>query len=88
MRKSETQTATSKIADLEYVEVVREKRAGVLGGTVTQALSELQPDTKGFAPEVNGEGQYLSAPTLECFPLSNQGFLAGFKTRLFNLTGR
>jgi hypothetical protein len=67
--KSETKSAMSKIADLDYVEVVREKRAGVRGG---------------FVPEVNGEGQNISAPTVD---VQSQGFFAGFKTRLFNFAG-
>jgi hypothetical protein len=86
--KSETKSALGKIVDLDHLEVVREKRAGVRGGSVTEALSELHPDTLGFVPEVNGEGQYLSAPTVGCLPISNQGFFAGFKTRLFNFTGK
>ncbi len=50
MRKSETPSAMTKIADLDYVEVVREKRAGVRGGFVTQ---------------VNGEAEYISSPTID-----------------------
>lgn len=67
--KSETKSALGKIADLDYVEVVREKRAGVRGG---------------FVPEVNGEGQNILSPTVD---VQNQGFFAGFKTRLFNFAG-
>ena len=68
--KSESQSVMSKIADLDYVEVVREKRAGVRGGFVTQ---------------VNGEAEYISSPTVD---VQNQGFFAGFKTRLFNFAGK
>ena len=84
--KSETKSAMSKIADLDYVEVARDKRAEVRGGAVTEAFSELYADPRGFVPEVK-EGEYLSAATVECLPISNQGFFAGFKTRLFNFAG-
>ncbi|MBE9184953.1 HetP family heterocyst commitment protein [Microcoleus sp. LEGE 07076] len=84
-RKSETQSALSKIADLDYVEVVREKRAGVRGGCATEVFSELHSDTVGVVPEVKPEGQNILASTVE---VQNQGFFAGFKTRLFNLAGQ
>ncbi len=67
--QSEIKPVLSKIADLDYLEVARDKRAGVRGG---------------FIPEVNGEAEYLSSPTVG---VQNQGFFAGFKTRLFNLAG-
>jgi hypothetical protein len=86
IRQSETQPALSKIADLDYVEVVREKRAGVRGGYVTQALTELYRDPRGCGLEVK-EGQYLSPPTVECLPIPSQRFFAEFKTSLFNFTG-
>ncbi|MEG4445455.1 HetP family heterocyst commitment protein [Microcoleus sp. AT9_B5] len=85
--KSETKSALGKIADLDHLEVVREKRAGVRGGYVTEAFSELHSDTRGFGLEVK-EGQYLSMPKVEYLPIPNQGFFAGFKTRLFNLAGK
>ncbi|MEG4856620.1 HetP family heterocyst commitment protein [Microcoleus sp. K1-B6] len=81
--KSETTPALGKIADLDYLEVVRDKRAGVRGGYVTQALSELYSEPRGFVLEIK-EGQDLSAPTVECLPISNQRFFAGFKTDLCN----
>ncbi len=79
--KSETKPALGKIADLDYVEVVREKRAGLRGGYVTEAFSELHSDTRGFVAEVAGAGSQISAPAVD---VHNQGFLAGFKTRWFN----
>ena len=84
MRKSETPSAMSKITDLDYVEVLREKRAEVRGGAVTQALSELYQEPTGFVPQVK-EGQYLCPPTVD---VQNQGFFAGFKTRWFNFAGK
>lgn len=84
VRKSETKPATSKIADLDYVEVVREKRTGVRGGYLTQALSELHAGTRGFGLEVK-EGECLSAPAVD---VSNPGFFAGFKARWFNFAGK
>ena len=83
--KSETKSALGKIADLDHLEVVREQRAGVRGGSVTQAFSELYPDTVGVVPEVKAEGPNILAPTVE---VQNQGFFAGFKTRLFNLASK
>jgi hypothetical protein len=85
--QSETKSALGKIADLDYVEVARDKRAGVRGGSVTEAFSELYTDPRGFVQQVKEE-QKLSQPTVECLPISNQGFFAGFKTRLFNFTGK
>ncbi|MEG4205465.1 HetP family heterocyst commitment protein [Microcoleus sp. Pol7_A1] len=85
MRKSETQPALSKIADLDYVEVVREKRAGVRGGDAIQIGSELHSDTAGFVAEVGGPGSNIWALAVE---VENQGFFAGFKTRWFNLAGK
>jgi len=85
--KSETKPALGKIADLDYVEVVREKRAGVRGGDAIQIGSELHSDTRGFGLEVQ-EGQYLSMPKVEYLPIPSQGFCAGFKTRLLNLAGK
>ena len=84
-RKSETQSALGKIADLDYVEVVREKRAGVQGGYVIQGFSELYSDTAGFVALSGGEGSNISAPGVD---VPNQGFFAGFKMRLFNCAGR
>ncbi|WP_293152617.1 MULTISPECIES: HetP family heterocyst commitment protein [unclassified Microcoleus] len=84
MRKSETQPPLSKIADLDYVEVVREKRAGVRGGCVIEAVSELHSDTAGFVAQVGGEGSNILAPAVD---VPNQGFFAGFKARWFNLAG-
>ncbi|MEG4284852.1 HetP family heterocyst commitment protein [Microcoleus sp. A006_D1] len=83
-RKSETQSALGKIADLDYVEVAREKRAGVRGGYVTQAVSELYSDSAGFVAQVGGEGSNISSPAVD---VDNQGFFAGFKTRWFNFAG-
>jgi len=83
--KSETKSALGKIADLDHLEVVREQRAGVRGGSVTQAFSELYPDTVGVVPEVNAEGPNILAPTVD---VHNQRFLAGFKTRWFNWGGK
>ena len=85
MRKSETQPALSKIADLDYVEVVREKRAGVRGGDAIHICSELHSDTAGFVAEAGGEGSNILAPAVD---VQNQGFFAGFKTRLFNFAGK
>ncbi|EGK84381.1 hypothetical protein D0A34_23730 [Microcoleus vaginatus PCC 9802] len=85
MRKSETQPGLSKIADLDYVEVVREKRAGVQGGDAIHICSELQSDTAGFVAEVGGEGSNILAPTVD---VHNQEFFAGFKTRWFNSAGQ
>src|SRR4028118_447634 len=73
--KSETKSALGKIHDLDHLEVVREKRAGVGGGYVTQAVSELYPHTVGVVPEVNAEGQNILAPTVE---VQNQGLFAEF----------
>ena len=84
-RKSETQPALSKIADLDYVEVVREKRAGVRGGHAIQIGSELHSDTAGFVAEVASAGSNISAPAVD---VHNQGFFAGFKTRLFSWAGK
>ncbi|MEG4216375.1 HetP family heterocyst commitment protein [Microcoleus sp. Pol14C6] len=81
--KSETKPALGKIADLDYVEVVREKRAGVRGGYVTEAFSELHSDTRGFGLEVK-EGQYLSMPTVD---VPHQGFFGALKTRWLNFAG-
>jgi hypothetical protein len=85
MRKSETQSALSKIADLDYVEVVREKRGGVRGGDAIQVFRELYSDTAGFVAEVGGEGSNMSAQAVD---VHNQRFLAGFKTRWFNWAGK
>jgi hypothetical protein len=85
--KSETKPVLSKITDLDHLEVVRDKRVGVRGGSVSEALSEFYPHPKGFIPEAK-EGQELSQPTVECLPSSNQRFFAGFKTRLFNFAGK
>ena len=85
--KSETKSALGKIDDLDYVEVIREKRAGVRGGYVTQALRELYTDPRGCGLEVK-EGQYLSPPTVDCLPIPSQRFFAEFKTSLFNFTGK
>jgi len=84
-RKSETQPALSKIADLDYVEVVREQRAGVRGGDAIQIGSELDSDSAGFVAEVAGAGSHISGPAVD---VHNQGFFAGFKTRLFNWAGK
>ncbi|MCC3405115.1 MAG: HetP family heterocyst commitment protein [Microcoleus sp. PH2017_10_PVI_O_A] len=84
-RKSETQPALGKIADLDYVEVVREKRAGVRGGCAIEVVSELHSDTAGFVTQVGGEGSNISAPAVD---VPNQGFFAGFKTRWFNFGGK
>ncbi len=85
IRKSETQPALSKIADLDYVEVVREKRAGVRGGYAIQAFRELHSDTAGFVAEVGCEGSNIWAPAVD---VQNQGFFAEFNTRLFNFEGK
>ncbi|MEG3841757.1 HetP family heterocyst commitment protein [Microcoleus sp. herbarium14] len=85
IRKSETQPALSKIADLDYVEVVREKRAGVRGGCGIQVFSELHSDTAGFVAQVGDAGSNMSAPAVD---VHNQGFFAGFKTRWFNFAGK
>jgi hypothetical protein len=81
--KSETKSVLSKISDLDHLELVRDKQVGVGGGSVTEDFSELYADMRGFVPEAK-EGQYLSQPTVECLPISDQRFFAGFKTRLFN----
>ncbi|MEG4224633.1 HetP family heterocyst commitment protein [Microcoleus sp. N9_B2] len=83
--KSETKPALGKIADLDYVEVVREKRAGVRGGDAIPMGSELQSDTAGFVAEVAGAGSHISAPGVD---VHNQGFWAGCKTRWFNWAGK
>jgi len=83
-RKSETQSALSKIADLDYVEVVREKRAGVRGGYVTQAVSELHSHTAGFVVEVGGADSNISPSAVD---VPNQRFFAGLKTRWLNFAG-
>lgn len=83
-RKSETQSALSKIADLDYVEVVRDKRVGVRGGFVNEALSELYADTAGFVAQVGGEGSNISPSAVD---VPNQGFFAGLKTRWLNFAG-
>ncbi|MEG4801505.1 HetP family heterocyst commitment protein [Microcoleus sp. ARI1-B5] len=85
MRKPETQSALGKIADLDYVEVVREKRAGVRGGCAIEDVSELHSATAGFVAGVGGEGSNISAPAVD---VPNQGFFAGFKTRWFNFAGK
>ena len=79
--KSDTKPALGKIADLDYVEVVREKRAGVRGGDAILIGSELHSDTAGFVAEVAGTGSNILAPAVD---VHNQRFLAGFKTRWFN----
>ncbi|MEG4519544.1 MULTISPECIES: HetP family heterocyst commitment protein [unclassified Microcoleus] len=81
--KSETKPALGKIADLDYVEVVREKRAGVRGGYVTEALGELHSHTRVFGLEVKEE-PCLSTPTVD---VPHQGFFAGLKTRWLNFAG-
>ncbi|MEG4277687.1 HetP family heterocyst commitment protein [Microcoleus sp. MON1_C1] len=83
--KSETKPALGKIADLDYVEVVREKRAGVRGGDAIPMGSELHSDTAGFVAEVAGAGLNISAPGVD---VHNQGFWAGCKTRWFNWAGK
>ena len=85
MRKSETQPGLSKIADLDYVEVVREKRAGVQGGDAIHICSELHSDTAGFVAEAGGEGSNILAPTVD---VHNQEFFAGFNRRWFNWAGK
>jgi hypothetical protein len=85
IRKSETQPGLSKIADLDYVEVVREKRAGVRGGDAIGICSELHSDTAGFVAEVGGEGSNILAPTVD---VHNQEFFPGFKRRWFNRAGQ
>lgn len=85
IRKSESQSALGKIADLDYVEVVREKRAGVRGGYVIQAFSELYSDSAGFVAQVGGEGLNISPPAVD---VPNQGFFAGLKTGWFNFGGK
>ena len=85
IRKSETQPGRSKIADLDYVEVVREKRAGVRGGDAFRICSEWHSDTAGFVAEVGGEGSNILAPTVD---VHNQEFFAGFKTGWFNWAGQ
>jgi hypothetical protein len=85
MRKSETQPALSKIADLDYVEVVREKPVRVQGGDAIQICSELHSDTAGFVAKAGDEGSNILAPAVD---VQNQGFFAGFKTRLFNFAGK
>lgn len=84
MRKSETQPPVGKIADLDYVEVVREKRAGVRGGCAIEAVSELHSDTAGFVAQVGGEGSHISGRAVE---VPNQGLFAGFKARWLNFAG-
>ncbi|MEG4322754.1 MULTISPECIES: HetP family heterocyst commitment protein [unclassified Microcoleus] len=84
-RKSETQSVLSKIADLDYVEVAREKRAGVRGGCAIEALSELHSDTAGFVAQLGGAGLNISAPGVD---VPNPGFFAGFKTGWFNCAGK
>lgn len=81
--KSETKPALGKIADLDYVEVVREKRAGVRGGYVTEAFSELHSDTRGFGL-VAKEEPCLSTPRVD---VPHQGFFAGLKTGWLNFAG-
>lgn len=83
--KSETKSALGKIADLDHLEVVRDKRAGVRGGYVSQAVSELYADPRGFGSEVNAEGQNILAPAVD---VRNQGFFAGLKTRLFSFADK
>ena len=85
IRKSETQPGLSKIADLDYVEVVREKRAGVQGGDAIGICSELHSDTAGFVAEAGGEGSNILAPTVD---VHNQEFFAGFNRRWFNWAGK
>jgi len=85
IRKSETGPGRSKIADLDYVEVVREKRAGVRGGDAIRICSELHSDTAGFVAEVAGEGSNILAPAVE---VHNQEFFPGFKRRWFNWAGQ
>lgn len=81
--QSETNSALGKIADLDHLEVVKDKRAGVRGGFVTQAVSGLYCGSRGFGQEVK-EGECLSAPAVD---VQNQGFFAGFRTRWFNFAG-
>ncbi len=83
-RKSETQSALGKIADLDYVEVVREKRAGVRGGCAIEAVSELHSDTAGFVAQVGGAGSNISPLAVD---VPNQGFFTGLKTRWLNFAG-
>lgn len=85
MRTSETQPALSKIADLDYVEVVREKRSGVQGGDAIYICSDLHSDTAGFVAEVGGEGSNILPAAAD---VHNQEFFAGFKRRWFNPAGK
>lgn len=83
--KSGTKFALGKIDDLDHLEVVREKRAAVLGGDAIQVFRELHSDTRGFVTEVGGEGSNILAPAVD---VQNQGFFAGFKPRWFSFAGK
>ena len=83
--KSETKSALGKIDDLDHLEVVREKLAGVRGGDAIRICSELHSDTAGFVAEEGGEGSNILAPTVN---VHNQEFFPGFKRRWFNWGGQ
>ena len=83
--KSGTKSALGKIDDLDHLEVVGEKPAGVRGGDAIRICSQLHSDTGGFVAEVAGEGSNILAPAVE---VHNQEFFAGFKMRWFSLAGK
>ena len=83
--KSGTKSALGKIDDLDHLEVVGEKPAGVRGGDAIRICSQLHSDTRGFVAEVAGEGSNILAPAVE---VHNQEFFAGFKMRWFSLAGK
>jgi len=83
--KSGTKSALGKIDDLDHLEVVGEKPAGVRGGDAIQVCSELHSDTPGFVAEGGGEGSNILAPAVE---VHNQKFFAGFKTGWFSFAGK
>ncbi len=83
--KSGTKSALGKIDDLDHLEVVGEKPAGVRGGDAIQVCREFHSDTRGFVAEVAGEGSNILAPGVE---VHNQEFFAGFKMRWFSLAGK
>jgi hypothetical protein len=46
--QSETKSASGKIADLDYLEVARDKRAGVRGGSVPEVKEGIDVQNQGF----------------------------------------
>lgn len=82
---SETKSGINKIGDLDYLEVVRDKQAGVRGGYLAQRYSN-SVDVADFALQSLDESQNIleqPTPTAKCLPFQNQVLFTGFVNRLF-----